>query len=61
MKWQSKIIMVSGIVLNGKWVDSWRWCGASPGQEGESMGKIIRPKNDKIKPTIFKYTPSFDL
>ena len=53
VKWPLK---VSWIVVNDKWVESWRWCGESPGQEGENLGNLVKTKISKIKLTIFKYT-----
>ena len=33
VKWQLMEIIVLWVVLNDKWVESWRWCGESSGQE----------------------------
>ena len=52
VKWHLKVIIDAWVVLNDKWVESWEWCGESPGWEG----KVVRTKISKIKLTISKYS-----
>ena len=61
VKWHLKVIIVSWIVLNDKWVEHWRWWDESSGQENNNLGKIVKMKNTKIKITVSKYTQSSSL